>query len=382
MVECLFVGSMRGPQERAAIKEWVSEQGLGDQVKDMLGDLPKLEAGNFYVWSPSWLKVFKRVKVGKKRTFDGSSTPVLGKRTGPKTLAPIDLGELELLMTARAEPEEKAKASRGGASSPLPAPGEVAARAEALARRVEEENRRLMAERDERAGLLRALARDLGQAADHLQRATEAVEKLLHTPAPKELAEGLRAKVRLAKTIPTSGASVVLRENPNRLPPEPVGSVSPTGDYVNDLLAVVVQHGPVTRHQLSILSGKSRTSSTFASAIRQLVGEGLVSDSRQDGIIATELGKAASSAKPLPKGHALYDYWRSRLGSYDRQTFEAIAEAAKSGLTRAEISSLTGHSQTSSTFAESIRTLRTLGLVEEEARRIRLSDTSRKLFGF
>src|SRR6185369_5007783 len=74
-VECLFVGQLRGPQERKAIAGWVQEQGVSSIDVEQL---PKLEVGEFLCWSPSWLSTFRKVKVLPKRTFDGSMTPVLG----------------------------------------------------------------------------------------------------------------------------------------------------------------------------------------------------------------------------------------------------------------------------------------------------------------
>src|SRR3972149_2180455 len=47
----------------------------GAPVQASLEELPSLTPGEFFLWSPSWLKYFGRVRVAKKWTFDGSSTP-------------------------------------------------------------------------------------------------------------------------------------------------------------------------------------------------------------------------------------------------------------------------------------------------------------------
>ena len=79
MVECLFVGGMRGPHERKAIAGWVTEQADGEgEVAAQLRRLPELQPGDFFCWSPSWLSVAKPIRVLPKDTFDGTSTPKLG----------------------------------------------------------------------------------------------------------------------------------------------------------------------------------------------------------------------------------------------------------------------------------------------------------------
>jgi uncharacterized protein len=76
-VECLFVGQLNAAHERKAIEDWVADH---KAAKEWTKELPSLPVGEMIVWSPQWLKVMKKVKINRKRTFDASATPELGKR--------------------------------------------------------------------------------------------------------------------------------------------------------------------------------------------------------------------------------------------------------------------------------------------------------------
>lgn len=100
-IETLFVLRTTSPQDRKAIAAWVEHNG---QAKDLLESLQELGPGEAWAWSPSWLKVFKRVQIRRRETFDSGATPknVTGQRP-PATLADVDLGALKVQMAATIE---------------------------------------------------------------------------------------------------------------------------------------------------------------------------------------------------------------------------------------------------------------------------------------
>ena len=91
-VECLCVLQVNGSHERKALEEWVQEAGAD---RKLVGELPGLARGEGYVWSPSWLRVFQRVRFSKKVTFDASATPEVGKATRAALLTQIDVEALK-----------------------------------------------------------------------------------------------------------------------------------------------------------------------------------------------------------------------------------------------------------------------------------------------
>lgn len=100
-VECLVTLQINGLHERKAIEGWVSEHGLD---RGLIGELPSLEIGEAFVWSPGWLRTFKRVRIEKKATFDASATPTVGhKLIEPGKLSPVDIESLQSAMAAEVE---------------------------------------------------------------------------------------------------------------------------------------------------------------------------------------------------------------------------------------------------------------------------------------
>jgi hypothetical protein len=91
-VECLCVLQVNGTHERKALEEWVQEAGAD---RKLVGELPGLARGEGYVWSPSWLRIFQRVRFGKKTTFDASATPEVGKAMKAAMLSAVDVEALK-----------------------------------------------------------------------------------------------------------------------------------------------------------------------------------------------------------------------------------------------------------------------------------------------
>lgn len=91
-VECLCVLQVNGTHERKALEEWVQEAGAD---RELVGELPGLGRGEGFVWSPSWLRVFERVRFAKKATFDASATPEVGKQAKTAILSPVEVEKLK-----------------------------------------------------------------------------------------------------------------------------------------------------------------------------------------------------------------------------------------------------------------------------------------------
>lgn len=94
-VECLFVLQVTGLHERKALEGWVQEAGAD---RKLVGHLPSLARGEGFVWSPSWLKVFEKVKFSTKTTFDTSATPELGKATRTAKISKMNIDKLRKQM--------------------------------------------------------------------------------------------------------------------------------------------------------------------------------------------------------------------------------------------------------------------------------------------
>jgi hypothetical protein len=95
--QCGTLVAMRlmGPHDLKAIKQWTDAHGTEEQAEQLLSSLATLKTGDGWVWSPSWLNVFKRTHFRSRETFDSSATPEVGKRViAPKVIAKVDLDAL------------------------------------------------------------------------------------------------------------------------------------------------------------------------------------------------------------------------------------------------------------------------------------------------
>ena len=90
--ETLFAFRQNAKLDRKAIQDWVVDKSI--DVLDLVEQMPTLETGECFCWSPQWLGVLKRIKFRKKLTYDGSSTPEFGKDPISMQVEPIEPPEL------------------------------------------------------------------------------------------------------------------------------------------------------------------------------------------------------------------------------------------------------------------------------------------------
>lgn len=89
------------PQDSKALDDWIKRNASEAERAQFLTTLSGLATGTAWAWSPQWLRLFQRVAVRTRRTFDSSATPKAGvKRSAPRQLAEIDLSHLSEQMEA------------------------------------------------------------------------------------------------------------------------------------------------------------------------------------------------------------------------------------------------------------------------------------------
>jgi hypothetical protein len=93
--------------DRDALRDWVRGYDVDGRGEQFLESLASLEPGEAWVWSPGWLKLFKRVKVHRRKTFDSGAAP--DGSAAARTVQRADV-DLDALRGQLAEVVEKAKA--------------------------------------------------------------------------------------------------------------------------------------------------------------------------------------------------------------------------------------------------------------------------------
>ena len=349
--ECLVALQTVGAHERKALRQWISHQ--GEEVA-LVDELPKLQSGEAWVWSPGWLQILKRVRISKRSTYDASATPTLGKRAKAAEPKPIDLDALRDAMAETVEAAEAndpaklrakvrdlekklvqaEKAAPSGASEEELAEAREEGRSEgarAVVEKLHEAEGRRQTEILEKVELLG----DFIQARPSLSLELDPLPPPPRPPPSKSARDGEIPKrsVARASTFPTVGGP----------PPE---TQLPRGALA--ILTAVAQHeAGVTRDQLSVLVGYKRSSrDTY---LQKLVAAGLVGVSGSGRVRATEEGLSVlgPNFEPLPTGDALRLYWLGRLAGGERTILEVVCAFHPDPIHRDGISEATDYKRSS-----------------------------------
>jgi len=373
--------------DRKAIAEWFEENASTEDLKTILQSLAKLQDGEGWVWAPK-LDIMKRAQMRLRRTFDSSATPKLGKKIrAPKRLADIDLDKLKGQMAAVierakaddpkalrariAELERELKATSNGVSALSRAAVQKAPKVE----RVE-------------VPMLSAKDRKLiERASDHAEASGSKAVEL--TKALSALQEGLgrlsaRWQAILAQPVPTATRHTVQptppafvappKSAPTKLPPRGVanGSLPPARQKILNGLAFVEQvlgSRDADRDQLAFLSEQSPTSSSYANNLGALRSANLIDYPGQGRIALTDAGRALAVVENVPASSAeLHAIVQRRIPPARWRILATLINAYPRDVERAELAELASQSPSSSSYANNLGALRSLGLLDYPSR--------------
>jgi hypothetical protein len=357
-IDTLIVLRTTSPQDRAAIDAWVSQNGTPEQRAEMLGSLASLPVGTAWVWSPGWLKIFQRVQVRRRRTFDSSATPKVGAVVkAPTVLAQVDL---EAIRSRMAETIERVKADDPNelrrqiaelrAASKEPRIEHVPTLPDGFLRQLDVLEAAIEASHTE---LVRM--RDLALTFDTARLAASVP---IERKSPPTGDAPTRAQRRRAITTPSAPAAPAAPANAAAMPP---------GE--RKVLTAIAQHrGGCTREQLTVLTGYKRSSrDTY---LQRMFAAGLI-DRSGDSIVATSAGIAALGSRfaKLPTGAALREHWLSRLPPGERTVLEVAVAAFPGAVSRDRISAVTDYKRSSrDTYLQRLAARRLVEIVSGDIR--------------
>src|SRR6185503_14699865 len=355
--ECLFVGQVNGSQERDALKKWITHQGMDVGLVD---ELPSLAVGTMYVWSPQWLRILRKVRIGKKETFDASATPKVGENRPRRELKPLDLDDLKEKLTAtierqRAEDPRELKKQIADLKRQLDAKpavsrsevdpakvrelaGKLADRAVAKALRPIHTLHRKLA--TEFSSLSLDFAAINTEFSDLVEKAKEIEQPDLDLEEPA-IRRAVEPTVEQRRPAPPTVAStrnpVPIRNRPNG---DDGNQKLPIGERACLIVAAMRPDG-ATRTEISVQTGYKR--STRDAYIQRLREKGYVEISSEN-VVATDSGIDAlgSDYEPLPTGSALREWWMGRLPIGEAQILGHLVKVYPDGMDRDTISDLTG----------------------------------------
>jgi uncharacterized protein len=375
-IETLFVLRTTSPQDRNAIEAWVKYQG---GAPEMLKTLQQLESGEAWVWSPSWLQTFERIRVRRRWTFDSGATPKGGKATKPATLADVDLGAIR---TAMADTIERAKADDPKAlrvelaeakkriAQLERAPAKAETKTTVTVKEVPALSAKDRAALERSADKLHTLADRLEAVAvsarDEMAGARKLAEQLrtaLAPPVPMPSSVSMR-QVTKPGYLPSAQTTTTVERRPARTS-NGHGTITEklAGGERKILTALAQYPAGRTKVQVALLTGYAHNGGGFNNYISALRGRGLLEGSG-DALRATDAGlDALGDYTPLPTGPALLEHWLRQLGKAERSALNALAAAYPDALTKDALADRAGYEANGGGFNNALSRLRTLELI-------------------
>lgn len=402
--EILFALRTTGPQDVAAIREWIRYHGSDEERELVLGSLHELPTGEAFAWWPVE-GILKRIKVRERETFDSCATPKPGQaKREPKTIADVDLAALSERMASTIE---KAKAEdprelRGRIAelqrelARAKPQAEVETRVATVVERVEvpvfngelEQLEQAIARMDE----LAAPIVDVGKA---IRDAAGAVAQAIVSARIPDTTG--RAGTREREVVPAGSASS--RQRPAVTPRKPATSsraaarpgiasrsevaaslaardVALKGPQqrVLDALAWLeaVGFSPATKLQTGFIAGYrvgKRVGGTYGNILGELRSSGLIEYPGTVGHVElTGAGRALARSPDIePTTRGLQEAIFARLDGPERRVLQVLVEAYPSHLSKQDTGEAAGYTvgdRVGGTFGNILGRLRSLGLID------------------
>jgi hypothetical protein len=360
------------PQDRKAVLAWIDYHAAS---RDVIDELPQLDAGEAWVFSPQWLRTLTKIRFRRRRTFDSGATPTVGgKPKPPARLADVDLAAIK---EAMAETIERAKADD---------PKELRKQIAELQRHrcpepVEPQTVEVSVFDDN----TRAVFDDIVVALDNIEREVSVwrgiVEHALNE-AEQKLPAGAKEGSAPARggtstetpaaprTVPVQAGTPPVKRQPARPQPGINGPVdAPVSNPQWRILEALAWYESVgltaSKVQLAFFSGATSKSSAYANNLGALRSAGYVDYPRQGVVALTDAGRALA---PSPSGpttsEQLQDSICDKLPGPQQRIVRALAAIAPMSLTKEEVAVTVEASPTSSAFANNLGALRSLGLID------------------
>jgi hypothetical protein len=336
--DILIAMKLTASQDRDAIGAWIEGQADRQEGKRILGELPRLQRGEGYLWAPGH-GILERVAFPAITTFDSSRTPKRGERLAtPRTLAEVDLSAITAaLATAETAGTGDGKRDR---RREIELERELTV-AKAQIASLEQQNRELGA----RLERIAAIAMGPGAAADK--------------PAAKVEPAGSSKLIPALRVVPPHAA---------------VGVAGELHPAARKLLVAAAQHAPArfTWGQLATLAGLKPSGGHFNSGRKSLREAAYVAES--NGLmVATPAGlQAAGTVPPAPSTPTeRLALWCDRLPAPAPEMLRTLAAQGAQYMDADELAAVLGKKPSGGHWNTGIALLRNNGLIETDGRRYR-----------
>jgi hypothetical protein len=334
--------------------------GTEEQGRELMDSIAELPIGTAFFWSPSWLGVFRKVRVRKKRTFDSSATPKVGSSLArPTAYAEVDIDGLRAQMAAMIE----------HAAEDDPA---------ALRRKIKELEKQIASGKPEvrevqvsipvvdadLVGQMKAAAGMLSDQVRDIEAIVEDARKIsqdLFSTANRVLSSGWNP-IEPEKT--PSPATV--RQKPE---PKPAGDTTISTPQWNILMSLAsfgaLGIHEVAKSNLAAYSGQSPKSSGYTNNLGKLRTLGLIDYPRGGFVSITEAGRSmVPEPSCIPTLEYLHEAWFDKVTRPQAAILRAVIRNHPAFWDKKGLAEASDQSPTSSGYTNNLGHLRSLGLID------------------
>ncbi len=390
--ECLCVLQVNGTHERKALDEWVQQAGAD---RKLVGELPGLSRGEGYVWSPSWLRIFKRVHFAKKTTFDSSKTPEVGKAAKAAMLSVVDVDKLRADMQEVIEQVERddpkvlrrrvVELERELAKKPSTAPVAVetapdpAAVREVVRAEVEQIVRNVIRPQAEKyiGGLLDKVAASMESLSELAKRNREVLsdgEQWNLLALSRECEKNIATVKMVPKQTQRAMASPVVKpvakiysKSNHGVKPAPEGISRAQIKILSRLVELLnaTDSATVPKEQLAAWSEYSPTGGGYNNYLGSLRSAGLIEYPQPGMVTITEAGAELAEPEETPSTDEEMLERASRvLGGSEGRLLRAVASVYPKSITKEQLAEMTEFSANGGGFCNYLGHMRTLGFID------------------
>lgn len=369
-VETLIALRTTAPQDRKAILGWVDQHVDGAEA---VSELPSLDNGSAWVFSPHWLNRLTKVQFRRRSTFDSGATPKVGARPRPPaTLAQVNIAAIVQALedpadvdhgdkpTAKRQQQiitELRRELKAAQQAQRPRPVEVPALSQAT------------------VAALQATVQDLSHGLEQYRAVADAA----NAAADRAAAQLSQVKAELARVgTPASPTSRTARSTPARSTPpakrppstEPQGSNAVSLRRGADrMVQALGRMAPLrlTKSQWGTVAKLKTSGGTWSTYLSDIRRAGFLDESSA-GYTLTDAGFAYLGGQPEPMtAEELQQHYRLILRSGATKMLDALIESWPATLTRDEVGARADLATTGGTFATYLSDLVRNGLAERDA---------------
>lgn len=338
LTEVLVALQTVGRHERDALRGWIVYQ--GDVDEKLVDELPALDVGEAFIWSPGWLKLLTRTRIEARETFDSSATPKMGAKASVAVQS-LNAAQLDRLRDAMAEMVREAEEN-----DPAKLKREIASLKAQLAKRVQATPDAIEAELElARDQAFREAAKNHAAVRERLDAVMSGMVKVGLSLDSLVSAVGDLPDARLRGVPVTIRGGIAFDARPGRTlaNAQAPTTISPSQQKILDAISWMSSMGverPFDRIPIAFLAGY-RLGGRFNNLLGEMKTAGLIDYPHPGSLDLTTAGQALARTPDLTRG--IVQAVHEKLSPSESRVFGEIVDRHPRDVDRREIAAASGY---------------------------------------